>query len=125
MINIAAILATVKELITGENKISVVILLFSSIICVYLYNQNTSLEEQILNAETSCNARITKVNENCQEQINKSRAIQQEQLDAFMKKSNEERDSTYKAFEKILRFSNNKIKQNINDISNLKEDEQN
>ena len=121
--NIAAILATVKELITGENKISVLVLLFSSIICVYLYNQNISLQDQITNFEVSCNARITKVNENCQEQINKSRAIQQEQLDNFMKKSNEERDSTYKVYEKILRSSNFKLKQNINDISNLKEDE--
>jgi hypothetical protein len=119
--NIASVIQSVKELLTGDNKYTVLVMTFSGLIIWYQYNSNLSLEEKITKSENTCDTRITKIQEQCQEQINLSRSKQQEQLDAFVLKSNLKMDSLYSALSVRVRTANTKVNKSLTEIKDLTE----
>jgi hypothetical protein len=123
--DLTSLIESLKNLISSDQRYTLLVFLFSSVIIWYQFNLNKTLEEKIANNETRCAEMISKTQESCQEQINSSRARQQEQLDNFIIKSNQERDSLYTVFRKLIYNSNNKIKKSLTELDELKDENTN
>jgi hypothetical protein len=125
MINIEGILNSIKSILDSEKRFLIISWLFLGVAIAFLYNENTNLELKISEQEKTCSAMIAKAQESCQEQINTSRARQQLQLDLFVEDSNKRIDSLYRQLYSTIKISNKKVNQGINEIKELKNENNN
>lgn len=107
------ILDLINSIIESPNKVLIISWLFLGSIVTYLFNNNTSLQTQLVNINATNQVNINKANDNCEDQIKINRMKFQNQLDVFTNKANRDRDSTNLYFYNELRKANQKISEKI------------
>lgn len=120
--DVSKILEILKTLLDSEKRFLLASWLFFGVIIGYLWNERIELNAKVASHETACNEILKKSQENCQEQLNLSRSKQQAQLDLFIERSNNERDSTYRAFEKKIQDMNQRVKKGLTELNQLKDE---
>jgi hypothetical protein len=125
MIDVKGIIDSIKSILDSEKRFLIISWLFLGVAIAFLYNENSNLATKISEQEKTCSAMIVKSQEACQEQINTSRARQQLQLDLFVEQSNKRIDSLYNQIYISVRSSNQKVKKNIIEINELKDESNN
>jgi hypothetical protein len=123
MISIDSILDTIKKIISDEHRFLLITMLFSGIAIAYVYNDNQNLNTKLNQHESSCQSILLKSKEYYEEQIKLNRESSQKQITQFIEKSNAERDSIYNYFYKEIRKSNSIVKRSVNNLNELKENE--
>jgi O-methyltransferase involved in polyketide biosynthesis len=99
--------------------------LFSGLTIWYLYEQNNKLIEKITEHENKCQMIIIKAHESCDEQLKINREKNQAQINQFIERSNNERDSIYRHFYKTIAVYNQKVNKGIEELNNLKDENNN
>ncbi len=99
--------------------------LFSGLTIWYLYEQNTKLINKITEHERDCQLIIVKAHESCDYQLKINREKNQAQINQFIERSNIERDSIYRYFYKTIKNYNQKVNKGIEELNNLKDENNN
>ena len=121
------LLTTLKEIVDLDpnKKTMIMSWLFSGFVIWYLYNNNESLIQKISEHEKNCQLMIAKSQESCDEQLKINREKSQTQINNFIEQSNSERDSIYRYFYKEIRSYNIKVNKGIQELNNLKDENDN
>jgi hypothetical protein len=95
------------------------------LICItFLYNDNTSLKEQLKVKDEACAKMLNDMqvasNNNCQKQLDENRRIMQEQLNSYIVKSNQQVDSLYKKVDSQVQEIRSNYRKTVNDFNQIK-----